>query len=251
MVTNVLRNHNCKDEELPVICNFAVFSINRDLADFTAYSPMFNQEYVTGFEAKTKDVAELVAPKSETVEKKKITDRLYKTMDGLIGPVNYLKGYVEMAEETLNVSPIDFGLTPLRNGIKGKDAEKVLKNLQLVISNTDKYKEPLVAKGLSDPLISKFGDAKSSIAADKQKQYEITSKRKGIVQDNVGLLNDLYDQLSEILRIGKILYQHTDPAKLKDYTFTELMKQVRKTVKTVAASTNGTFTEAMKPENVK
>jgi hypothetical protein len=251
MVTNVLRNHNCKDEELPVICNFAVFSIKRDLVDFTAYSPMFNQEYVTGFEAKTKDVAELIAPKSETVEKKKITDRLHKTMDGLIGPVNYLKGYIEMAGGTLNISAADFGLTPLRNGIKGKDAENVLKNLQLVITNTDKYKTPLVAKGLGEPLIAKFVDAKTSIAADKQKQYEITSKRKGIVQDNLGLLNDLYDQLSEILRIGKILYQQTDPAKLKDYTFTELMKQVRKTVKMLAVSANGTLTEVMNSEAVK
>jgi len=66
----------------------------------------------------------------------------------------------------------------------------------------------------------------------------------------LGLLNDLYDQLSEILRIGKILYQQSDPAKLKDYTFTELVKQVRKTVKKATASTNGTLTEVMKPETV-
>lgn len=70
----------------------------------------------------------------------------------------------------MNVSAADFGLTPLRNGIKGKDAESILKNLQLVISNTDKYKEPLVAKGLNEPLIAKFVDAKKAIAADKQTQ---------------------------------------------------------------------------------
>lgn len=34
--------------------------------------------------------------------------------------------------------------------------------------------------------------------------------------------------MAEICRIGKILYKQTDKAKLKDYTFTQMMKQVRR-----------------------
>ncbi len=46
------RTFNCKDEELPVIGNYVAFSVNRDIADFTAFSPVFTPEYVTDFRVK-------------------------------------------------------------------------------------------------------------------------------------------------------------------------------------------------------
>ncbi len=46
MKTNSNRSYGCKDEELPVICGYAAFSMKRDLADFTAYSPKFDEEYI-------------------------------------------------------------------------------------------------------------------------------------------------------------------------------------------------------------
>lgn len=49
MTTNSARSYNCKDEELPIVCKFAVFSLKHNLADFTAYSPRFNQAYASGF----------------------------------------------------------------------------------------------------------------------------------------------------------------------------------------------------------
>jgi hypothetical protein len=38
-------------------------------------------------------------------------------------------------------------------------------------------------------------------------------------------------QLTEILSVGKILYTGKNPVKLKDYTFSELMKKVQRTSK--------------------
>lgn len=49
-----------------------------------------------------------------------------------------------------------------------------------------------------------------------------------IVQENTGLLNGLFEQLTEIFNVGKILFKATDPVKLKEYTFSELLKQVRR-----------------------
>ena len=40
-----------------------------------------------------------------------------------------------------------------------------------------------------------------------------------------------HDQLTEICKIRKILYKQTDKAKLNDYTFTYLLKQVRRAEK--------------------
>jgi len=52
-----------------------------------------------------------------------------------------------------------------------------------------------------------------------------------LVLNNLVLLNGLYEQLTEICAIGKVLYKQTDRAKLNDYTFSYLMKQVRRVEK--------------------
>lgn len=39
MLTKNPRNFNCKDEELPIIATLAQKNLERDLADFAAYSP--------------------------------------------------------------------------------------------------------------------------------------------------------------------------------------------------------------------
>ena len=115
--------------------------------------------------------------------------------------------------------------------MRSRDVESVLKLLRTVEGNLKKYKTELEAKGLTEALALKFTDAGTTLAAGLNKKYEIVSNRKELVQNNLGLLNDLYDQMSEICRIGKILYKQTNKSKLKDYTFSYLMKQVRRVEK--------------------
>ena len=207
------RSYNCKDEELPVICKFAVFSLKRDLADFKAFSPKFNDVYVTGFETKIASVSEVVMPGSETLELKNITARLYATMDGLVDPINRVSGYLKLAQAGLKTTTADFGLTELRKNIKAKNAEGAINNLRTVSNNLTKNAALLAAQGLTPELTSLFTTSSTSIAADNQKQYEILSHRKNIVQNNLGLFNGLYEQLTEVLRVGKILYKASDALK--------------------------------------
>jgi hypothetical protein len=227
MTTQNQRLYNCKDEELPVICNYTVFSFKRDLADFTSYSPKINAAYVTDFETKIASVSEVVMPRSETLDLKNITIRLYAAMDGLIDPINRVSGYLNLAQASLTVTAADFGLTLLRKNIYSKNAEGVLSSLRTVNNNLIRHATVLGAQGLTPELTSRFTDAITSIAADNQKQYEITSNRANIVQNNLGLFNNLYEQLMEILNVGKILYKTTDAVKTQEYTFNSLLKQVR------------------------
>jgi len=246
MNQNNSRNYSCKDEELPVISKFALTSFKRDAADFMDYSPRFNQEYISGFESKITSAINVIEPQSETMERKLITGRLYATMDGLIDPINRLSGYITLAPD-LKMSPADFGLAQLRKGANSRDAENVISSLHLVNTNINKYKENLVAEGMNEALVNQFVDAYNSIDSDKQKQNEILSNRRSIVQNNITLLNDLWDTLSEVFSIGKILYKASDAAKLQDYTFNTLKKQVHGTSSTTGdvstkANTKGTET---------
>ena len=108
------------------------------------------------------------------------------------------------------------------------------------MANIQTYKASLAEQGLTDELIDSLTAAFNSLEADKQQQIEITSNRRSIVQNNVSLLNELYDQISEILSVGKILYKGKDAAKLSDYTFSELLKKVRQIAKSAVKTAQKT-----------
>jgi hypothetical protein len=221
------RSYNCKDEELPVICMNALVYLKRDFADFAAFSPIFDEHYLERFEQKINLVDELVFPKIETEELKKITKRLYHTMDSLLEPIDKVKGYLLLTKDTIGLSAKDFGLTLLVRKITSRDSEGVRQNLLLVLSFLKKYREQLIAVGLSESIIEQFSAALHSITDDNQLQFDITTKRKAIVHTNLSVLNDLYHQLIDILNIGKSLYNHTNPSKAKEYVFNTLLKGVR------------------------
>lgn len=231
MSTNTPRSYNCKDEELPVICRYSVINLKRDLPDFTTYSPKFNDEFVTVYEAMIADAEELVAPEAETVEMKKITNRILSSMTDLLGHVNHLGGYIDMANGSINLSTADFGLSDLRKGINERDPEKVIDRLKDVNQKVVKYKTSLVEQGFTDALQEKMVNTYASLNADRQTQYQTFSNRQALVQSNLGLLNGLYDQLKMVLKTGKILFDRTDPLKVKEYTFSELKKRVRRVSK--------------------
>jgi hypothetical protein len=235
MNLNSSRSFDCKNEELPVICRFCVISLTRDLIDFNNFSPMFDASYLATFKAKIDVVQELVQPKSETVALKVITERMYQTLDDLISPINHLTGYIELTGKQVPISSADFGLVQLRKSIRSRDVESVLTLLHACNGFIKKYKKELEGKGLTEALIAKFTEAGKLLAEDKDKKYALVSNRISIVQNNMGLLNELYEQLTEICRIGKVLYKQTDKAKLKDYTFAQMKKQVRRVEKPVEA----------------
>jgi hypothetical protein len=238
MKLNSNRSYDCKDEELPVVCGFGAISLARDLSDFTAYSPTFDLLYLATFKAKIAVVRELVQPLSETVKLKVITERIYLTLNNLISPANHLEGYLKLAGNQVPISSADFGLVQLRKSARLRDVENVLMQLQVVGGNINTYNNELVAKGLTEPLIAGFKEAARQLAEDKDKKYALLSNRKVTVQNNLGLLNDLYDQLTEICRVGKILYRQTDQAKLKDYTISQMMFQVKRSAKPVSQKTD-------------
>jgi hypothetical protein len=150
-------------------------------------------------------------------------------MDDLLDPIAKVRGYLHLAKDTIGISAKDFGLTLLTQKILARDAEGVRKNLLLVVSSLNRYKEQFNAVGLNDAIIEKFSAAVTSITNDNSLQFEIVNKRKAIVQTNLKTLNDLYKQLTDLLNVGKSLYKKTNPAKANEYSFNSLRKSVRNT----------------------
>ncbi len=239
MAINFVRLYSCRDEELPTICDLAAFSLTRDLADFTTYSPRFKNGYLESFMTTIGNARDVIEPKSETLERTASTARLHSALVSLNDPIKRVGGYLNLAHEKLNISPAEFGLNDLRDSITALDQEGASKKLHVVNSNIRKYKDVLMEQGLTETMIELFISAASVFTKEKNSQYAILTNRKGIVQNNLTLFNDLYKQLLEILATGKILYGK-DPVKLQEYTFNQLKKQVRLTSKPVSKKNSGT-----------
>lgn len=174
-----------------------------------------------------------------------ITGRIYATLNNLTEPAARLEGYIILAHDSLQVSPADFGISKLRHGIKNDDVEEVTDALHLINNQIVRYKEPLVQKGLTEELIATFTDSYTSLIADKTEQYGILNNRKAIVQNNIVTLNDLYQQISEVMKIGKILFKN-DAAKVQQYTFNNVLKNVHHAVNKKTDNDNTTAENANK-----
>jgi predicted RNA-binding protein with EMAP domain len=228
METNNARNYKCKDIEFIVICGFVLFSFKRDLSFFSKFSKKYMVEYVLLLETELANLKELVEPQSELVEQKAITDHMRSVMHALQEPLDWVKGYIQLAGTGINISVKDFGIVHTREAINNLDIEEIIKGMHTVNANVVKYKPILVEQGLTDELQTQLVTDAESIANDRQKRYEILTNRKAILQNNVGVLNTFHAKILEILKVGKILFKDSDPVKLQEYTFSELLKKVRK-----------------------
>ena len=221
------KKFRCKNEELVVICDYVQNSLLRDLADFTAFAPKFNQQYLADFQSKNEAMNQIIFPQEKTKELKTVTARLYENMDSLIGLLDRLDGYIKLSQNAVPLTATDFGTVALKKKIRSRDAEGTLKSLQLVNSNIEKYKSELIAQGLTPATITELNKAFATIDNDNQKQYEIVSSRRILTVEHINSLNALYAQIMEICEIGKMLYKKTQKAKLPDYTYSYLIKKVR------------------------
>ncbi len=239
-----LRMFSCKYEELISISKFTLFSLKRDLAEFTAFSNRFSDEYVTETEAMINEVENLLEPKAETLSLKMISQTMEQQLSELNKSLLYIDGYLKLLKNIPGFTPKAFGVSALRKSINQSEYESILKNLKLLNSNVLNNLPALQGRGMPATMPQTLQKHHDVISENRQKQLEIKSNRAAIVQNNIKTLNDLHLRLSEIYSIGKVLYKHTDQAKMNDYTFSALLKKVRKTLKSAATTTTSDTTSA-------
>jgi hypothetical protein len=222
------RNSRGTGTELMVIAGYIIASLRRDKADFQkAFPKIYTDGFFVEFEQKAQETTLLINPQTETVELKNTTHKLYTAIDSLKEPAKIVSGYLKFTRGAIPISPKDFGLTPLLNKIRTKDAEGVLKNLRDVVENLKRYHLQFTEQGLTEDVINAFSQASVLIEENNQKQYEIMSRRKAIVADNIEVINELYKIIMEICQVGKMLYARKNAVKVQEYTFSELLKKVR------------------------
>jgi len=228
----IKRLFTCRIEEIPTIARFIIDSLTADLADFAAFSPDFNAEYIEHFEDKRTEIVNLLMPKSITKAKKKITKRMLKNMRDMRPFLSKLQSYVRMAFNTagtvLTVEPSDFGIRELRKAISNSDVEEVDLAFRILRKNiTDNY-GALVAKGYSDAQRNDFYALYDSIMADNALQNTKDREREEQVEANMEKFNKLWtDFMFNTCDVGKSIYQISHPAHVQEYTITTLINRIR------------------------
>ena len=223
------RIYSCKNEELLPISKFTLFSFKRDIADFSAFSTQFNDQYVADMEAMIAQVEILLEPQTETLALKQIYQEMEKLLVEIQKALLPVEGYLKLGKKEIGITPASFGISPLRRSINKGDSEAVLKGVKIVITNIQTHNTTLEQKGMPATALTTLQDLQNRVAENKQKQYEIKTNRASIVQSNIQTLNTLYLRMSEIYTIGKVLYKTTNPVKYDEYTFSKLIKKVRNT----------------------
>jgi hypothetical protein len=221
------RLYSCKNEELLPISKFTLFSIKRDIADFTAFSNQFNEQYIAETEALITQVENVLEPQSETLAIKIINQSIEKSFVELQNLLLITDGYLKLSKKELGITPSAFGISGLRKKLYKGDTEGVLNGIKVFLSNLQNHVVLLEQKGMPATTLKTMQELHNTIAESKQKQYEIKTNRAALVQNNLQIFNDLYLRLSEIYTIGKVLYKNANPTKYNDYTFAKLLKKVR------------------------
>jgi translation elongation factor EF-1beta len=219
----------CRIEEIPFLAEFTRDYFVRDRADFTAFSDVFSDKYLQKFDTQIKMVKERMAPALLTAEMKTITNRIRSQYITLRSIVNKVERYTVMAKGTMDTKPANFGFKNLRKKLRLKDDEAVVKKLRELLQHIDKNYEALEVNGLSKAYRQEIEEAINAFEADIIAQTRKIDEREKVVKQNARQFDTLWSMMTEIMGTGKVIYKTKDKARVKDYTYSEMIKKVRLT----------------------
>lgn len=228
MTTESKRKFNSRNEEVPVASNFVVNSLERDLNDFSIYKGI-DSIYVKDFRDKIAAVRMVVLPVTLTARGAAVSQRMLTNMLGMRTDLDTLENFLRnVGDENLTVPVKSFGVSEARSAINNQDAERLDNALQGLISNVKNNMVALKAAGYTDADLAALERERSEIFDDNSVQRSIDSERAQLVNDNLGLLNDLYTNYAiRICKLGRNHYKTRNPSKLNDYSYSYLIRTMR------------------------
>jgi hypothetical protein len=156
---------------------------------------------------------------------------LYKQLPQLL---DFLVARVRRATP-LTVPADRFGLEQARRARNNDDHPGLQAVLKTLLQNIAANEAALTAKGQKPADTQRLQDLYDALVADATSQGSQMSTQKGNTEANTTVLNDLYEPMTHLFSDGKALYGRSDKAKAEDYTFSQLLKRVRRERKAAQA----------------
>lgn len=215
-----------KIEELPVVAGFTIENATRDLADFTAFSPMFTPEYLKAVGTKRDSVNALIHSSTLSKQLKVITGELAVLTTNFRTPLNRIENYFRLAKDQIDILPQDIGIKQVRKMIGSGNAEGLMQELRRLIATLERNKEALKKTGFTDAMLEEVKTTVAGIDRLNTQQSILMSERNINTQENVAVFNDLWRDVKSLIETGKAIYNRVNPAKAKDYSIAELRRRV-------------------------
>ncbi len=217
----------CRIEEVPTIGRFLIGSMTTDLADFTAFSPLYNAGYITNANAKLAEVEALINPKKLTAELKVITLRMLNNMGALRGKIDKLERYIDLASG-LTVGEKDFGISKVRKENNRGDVEGLVAELGDLLDIVSDNMAALTLVGYTDEQHAALVGTESDLAKDNTAQNAKVNERNNKVIANYGLLNEFWENIiMDVSKSGRAIFKTSAPNKVDDYTIAALKRRIR------------------------
>ncbi|MDE5419596.1 hypothetical protein L3049_16515 [Labilibaculum sp. DW002] len=216
-----------RQEELPVVGDILLQSFKRDRKQFKGFSEDYNDEYAKSVKAQIEKVQDLILAPRLTAEISKITEDLYANMEEIMPKLDLVGAYAQRANKSLRVRSSDFGVKECKKELRKKNVEGFSIKATMVLQNVENNYEALEAKGYKKELGTAIEKLAKKIYDLNLKQENKTSERKQLVVENHVELDKLWNMLTDISKLGKLLMRK-DKAKAEDYMLTNVLTKVRK-----------------------
>lgn len=212
-----------KEEYVP-IADALLTSLARDLAIFEAENHLFNASYLSAMQSKTDEVRAKETGDALLIQQKQTTKELYTLGKELSKPMKLLN--------------LVFDKAGIKNSLTSEVLKKVNKrNFEGVLMGLKSLKDVVAA---NNTLLTSYGmkadtetvlqNAFDAITTKSNEQSSYQQQRKAFTSANKGIYRELYVYISDVARLGKIIFQGEQKA--SEYTLENLIAMVNSSRKT-------------------
>ena len=222
------RMYTCGTEEVSPMANILAASMLTDIVWFRGHSALFIPAYPASMIEKAAACNALITSDVLTQRIRIVTRTIGSKCDELSIKVNHANNYIHMVEPTdLNVDVNSMGVTPLRASLNNGNTEGVVKNGRVLIINVQANLTVLEPVGLTPAFLTELTELIDQIETLGNEQTDKKSKRNRNTDAYIGQFNELWAMEKLVMATGKALFKGVDEVKLKDYTYTTIIKRIR------------------------
>ncbi len=223
------RQFRCRLEELGPVARLAYAQYAKYKADFEDVSTEFGDAFDAEFERLRAAFEALVPARQRRVTAKEAARRMNLAAKALRDPLNRLDIQIGAAgrAKTLTVAAKDMGLGEVRAEIQSRDMEGLDEALGALIGLVETNQKALTDKGMKAQALLDLRAARQTLGLSNTTQDSGRLEQAELTEANVQAGNALWAAVSEILRVGRLLYKETNKKRAAGFTLARLKKLMR------------------------
>ncbi len=209
-----------KEEYVP-IADALLRSLTRDLNLFEAENHLFNAAYLSAMQNKTDEVRAKETGDALLVQQKQTTQDLYVLGNELNKPIKLLNLVLSKANVKTTLA------SDILKKIRKRNFEGTLQSLKSLKQVVSAQSALLIANGMKADTETMLENAFNNITVKSNEQTGFQQQRKAFTSANKNLYKELYVYISDVAKLGKIIFQGEQKA--SEYTIDNLIAMVHVT----------------------